>query len=104
MREGYLLQAPVKHWYCPNCTHTDVTYEVRPHTRFHNCAGLKGFSAPMIEEGIECKVEAVVREDYVGNDIVRHDGEGRPIMAVVTTRDDGNDCAVFAPTVRINVE
>lgn len=88
---------PEQRWECPNCTATDVTHESQPHTRFHNCRGLKGLTAPMVPAGTRCKVEAVEREDYVGKETVTTDGEGRPIMAVRTTREDGNDVAVFAP-------
>jgi len=85
-------------WECPNCTHTDVTHEPKPHTRFHTCRGLKGLSAPMVPAGTDCKVEAVEREDYIKRELVQADGEDRPIMAIVTTRADGsNDCAVLAP-------
>ena len=52
----------------------------------------------MVPAGTRCKVEAVERQDYINGDHVRLDGEGRPVMAVVTTRDDGNDVAVYAPT------
>jgi hypothetical protein len=40
------------------------------------------------------------RADYVGAERgVRYDGEGRPVMSVITDRWDGsNDCAVFPPT------
>jgi hypothetical protein len=91
---------PEKHWECPNCTLQDVTREARPHTRMHACAGLRGLTAPMVEAGTKCKVEAHEREDYLGDDDgwVRRDGENRPIMAVSTTRDEGEDRAVFAPT------
>jgi len=85
-------------WYCPNCPAKDFTTEAQPHTRYHPCPGLRGFSAPMVRVGVAAKVEAMVREDYVGNDLVARDDSGRPIMSVVTTRDDGNDVAVFAPT------
>jgi hypothetical protein len=85
------------HWVCPNCTLTDVTNDPRPHSRFHACSGLRGISAPMVEDGIRCKVEANERDDYVGDEIVTRDAEGRPVMNVITTRDDGTDCAVFAP-------
>ena len=89
---------PEYRWSCPNCTATDVTYEPRPHTRFHACRGLKGLSAPMVPAGSDCKVEAVERGDYVGRELVTADGEGRPVMSIVTTRADGsNDCAVLAP-------
>lgn len=85
-------------WVCPNCSLTGVTREANPHTRFHACAGLKGLTAPMVQEGVRCKIEAREREDYVGGEDVQTDGEGRPIMSVVTTRDDGQDAVVYAPT------
>lgn len=84
-------------WECPNCSTTTVTCEHRPHTEFHHCAGLGGFWAPMVTAGTRCKIEIIERQDYVGTENVRLH-EGRPIMAVVTTRDDGNDVAVYAPT------
>lgn len=88
---------PEQRWECPNCDITDITHEARAHTRFHDCAGLQGMTAPMVPAGTKCKVETVERGDYIGTDLVQTDGEGKPIMAVVTTRDDGTDCAVFAP-------
>jgi hypothetical protein len=88
----------VKHWTCPNCTATHVTNEPRPHTPFHTCSGLKGLTAPYIEDGTKAKITVVERGDWVGRELVQTDGEGRPIQAVVTTRDDGEDCTVFAPT------
>jgi hypothetical protein len=87
-------------WECPNCTATDVTHEAQPHTRFHACRGLKGLTAPFVPAGTRCKVEAVEREDYIGDEVVTYDGEKRPIMRVETTRDEGNDVAVFAPLAR----
>ena len=89
------------HWSCPNCTTRDVTTEVEPHTRFHACRGLRGLTSPLVEDGVRCAVTAVDREDYVGGESVQRDGEGRPVMAVVTTRDDGQDRAVFAPTATL---
>lgn len=85
-------------WTCPNCDLTDVTHEAQPHTRYHACRGLRGLSAPMVPAGTRCKVEAREREDYVGKELVQTDGEGRPVMAIVTERWDGsNDVAVLAP-------
>lgn len=86
-----------QHWECPNCELKQVTHDVEPHTRFHACRGLKGLTAPMVPEGTKCKVEAVEREDYVGKEELTYDGDGRPVMRVETTRDEGNDVAVFAP-------
>ncbi|MGA1346256.1 MAG: hypothetical protein ACO35E_09850 [Ilumatobacteraceae bacterium] len=90
-------------WACPLCTTEAVTVRAEPHTQMHRCSGLKGLLAPMVEAGTSCKVEAHEREDYVGTELVQTDGEGRPIMAVVTTRDDGQDCTVFAPTATAEV-
>lgn len=91
------LLTPTQHWVCPNCTVESVTHEAQPHTRFHICAGLKGLTAPMVEAGIRAEVTTVEREDYIGSEKVQlHDG--RPVMAVVTKRNDGEDRAVFAPT------
>lgn len=88
---------PEQRWECPNCTSTHVTREARPHTPFHSCSGLRGLTAPFVPAGTDCKVEAVERGDWVGKELVQADGEGRPVMAVVTTRNDGQDCAVLAP-------
>ena len=87
------------HWVCPNCDKEDVTHEPRPHSRFHTCRGLRGLTAPMVPAGTKCKVEAIEREDYVGTEMVQLDPErGRPVMSVVTTRDNGRDTVVFAPS------
>lgn len=85
-----------RNWECPNCDTTAVT-KVDVANRFHPCRGLRGLTAPMVPAGTRCKVEAVERGDWVGKEQVQTDGEGRPVMSVVTTRDDGMDCAVLAP-------
>lgn len=90
-----------RRWECPNCVRTHVTRDPRPHTPFHQCGGLSGLVAPFVEAGTKCTVFAVVREDYVGKEDVRWAG-GLPIMNVTTIRDDGQDCAVFAPTARMS--
>lgn len=84
------------------CGVTDVTPWDVPN-RFHNCRSLAGILAPLVPEGTRCEVRAVEREDYVGSEIVRTDDNGRPIMSVVTTRDDGEDCIAFAPTAHMNM-
>jgi hypothetical protein len=91
-----VLLAGVRDWVCPNCATTDRT-DARVGNRFHACAGLKGITAPLVAAGVRVKVEAREREDYVGRDMVQTDGDGRPVMSVVTTRDDGEDVAVLAP-------
>lgn len=90
-----------QHWTCPNCTETALTKDSEP--RFHNCRGLKGLTAPMVLEGVRCKVEAIERADYVGKAIATYDGEGRPVCAVVTTREDGTDLVVNADAAAAGV-
>jgi hypothetical protein len=100
-----ILQPPEQRWECPNCNLQDVTHEAQPHTRMHPCRGLKGLTAPMVPAGTKCKVEAKEREDYIGKgQKVTLDGEGAAIMAIETTREDGNDIAVLAPCVDIRLE
>lgn len=90
-------------WVCPNCTVTAVTHQTGPHTEFHQCRGLAGLNAPMVRSGVRCKVEVIERGDWVGTELVQVDGNGRPVMSVVTTRDDGTDVAVYAPTAQLNL-
>jgi hypothetical protein len=58
----------------------------------------------MVPEGTKCKIEATEREDYVGHENVQVNEENKPIMSVVTTRDDGQDCAVLAPCASTRTE
>lgn len=90
-------------WECPNCIATDVTREQRPHTRFHICRA-NGMLTPMVPAGTRCKVELVEREDYVGRERVRVAPDGKVYMSAVVVRDDGMDCAVYAPTARADRE
>lgn len=92
-----------QHWGCPNCPATAVT--VGQPNRLHNCPGLRGLIAPLILDGVRCRVRAVEREDYVGREDVRRDGDGRPMAAVLTERADGsNDVMVFPSTVHMRIE
>jgi hypothetical protein len=59
----------------------------------------------MLPKGMDAKVVAHDREDYVGKEDVQLDGNGRPIMSITTERADGtNDTMVFAPTARASVK
>jgi len=91
---------PEQRWECPACDFTDVTHLPAGQvvSRMHDCRGLKGLTAPMVPAGTKCKVETHEREDYIAGELVQTDGDGRPVMSLVTTRDDGQDCVVFAPT------
>ena len=89
-----------RRWSCPNCPLEEETGPVA--NRYHQCAGLRGLTAPLVLAGTRAKVESREREDYVGTeDVFLH--EGRPVMSVVTTRDDGQDVTVFAPTAHARV-
>jgi len=94
-----ILGPPVVKWSCPNCTEYAVT--IGQANRFHTCWGLAGLTAPMVPAGTRVKIEVREREDYIGTEDVQYDGNGRPVMSVVTTRDDGQDCAVYAPTAHV---
>lgn len=83
-------------WYCPACGKTDQTTP-KPN-RFHNCPKMGGLTTPLVRKGVSAKLERVMRQDYVAGEKVQTDDEGRPVMAIVTTRDNGQDTTVFAPT------
>lgn len=86
-------------WFCPNCGATDTTTEARPHARYHTCPKLRYLSAPMVKKGTRARVYLRERDDYVGDELVQLDPElGRPVMSIVTERDEGQDVVVFAPT------
>jgi hypothetical protein len=102
--KGLLLTPPEQRWECPSCPAQDVTHEARQHTRMHNCAGLAGLSVPMVPAGTRAEHRAAEREDYIGDEHVQLDGNGRPVMNVTTIRDEGQDCTVYAPTATAKVE
>lgn len=98
-----LLEPPEQRWRCPNCTVTDRTRGQS--NRFHRCRGLAGLLAPLVLDGVDCVVEAVERGDWIGREQVTLDGNGRPVMAVVTRRADGsNDVMVNAPAARVEAQ
>lgn len=94
---------PVVRWKCQHCNTVGVTRDGETN-RMHNCPGLAGLTAPLVPEGVRCEVRVHEREDYVGKALVTHDGNGRPVMAVETIRDDGNDIAVFAECATTRTE
>lgn len=86
-------------WICYSCSLTDVTYDPEPHTRFHICKRT-GLTMPMVEDGVRCKFEFNEREDYVNGDDVQM-YNGRPVMNLTVTRDEGEDCVVYAPAATV---
>lgn len=51
-------------------------------------------TAPLIRANVYAKVEAEERADYLGREIQATGDDGKPYMAVRTTRDDGDDLMV----------
>lgn len=98
------LIPPERRWVCSRCDHTHVTHETRPHTPFHPCRGLAGLTSPMTPFGERVNVTTKMREDYIGDEVVTRDGEGRPVMAVEVERDDGTDVSVFAPMAKVDMK
>lgn len=91
-----VVMTPEQRWECPDCVTRVVTHEARVHTEFHTCRKT-GMWQPMVPAGTRCKVELVERGDYVNGELVQLDPRGRPVMSCVVTRDDGMDCAIYAP-------
>ena len=91
-----------KDWVCARgCGSHARTYDDKlPH---HPCKAMNGLMVPLIAVGTKAKVEAVERQDYVGNDIVNYT-DGKVIMSTVVTRDDGQDCTVYAPCAVAQVD
>jgi len=91
------------HWYCPQCGKEAVT-DTPPAPRTyptHVCPKLRFLSVPLVRKGTPAKIEVIERGDYVGKEIVTLDPERkRPVQAVVTTRDNGTDSAVYAPAAQ----
>lgn len=85
-----------RNWVCPNdCESWARTVDAT--TPMHRCKNMAGLLVPLVVAGTRCKVEAVERQDWIGDEQVQTDADGRPVMSVVTTRDDGQDCTVYAP-------
>lgn len=84
-----------KRWACPNCDAAAQTFDTS--TPMHHCPRLAGLYAALVPEGVKARVTAVEREDYIGKEQVQFDANGRPVMAIVTERDDGQDCTILAP-------
>lgn len=99
---GAMLRATYE-FYCPQCGYEHVQSEApkpRQHVT-HVCPKLRFLSVPLVRKGTAAKIEVKERGDYVGREIVTLDPERkRPVQAIVTTRDDGQDTAVFAPAAR----
>ncbi len=89
-----------RHWVCPSCTETQVTYEANTVGLLHNCRGRKLLTVPLVQEGTRVDIVVHPLEDYIGDKLIRLDAEHRPVTHVTTVRDDGQDATVYpAPAV-----
>ena len=90
-----LLRVPYEDWYCPNCGLSERVKALAPgSSRFHTCPRLHMLTAPLLRAGVRAKVEAEERADYLGREIQETGDDGKPYMAVRTTRGDGDDLLV----------
>jgi hypothetical protein len=102
--EGLLLQHP-RIWRCASKDCDAAARTVSQKVPWHSCKALRGLTAPLIPDGERAHVVAVDREDYVGSEDVRVDGDGRPVMALNVERPDGsNDRVVYAPTATASAD
>ena len=99
-----IFNVPMVNWVCPNCPVKVQKPRVVNQQEYHTCRGMKMLTIPMVEEGKKVKVTANEREDYVRNELVQTDAEGRPVMNVTIEREDGIDCTVYAPTANATRE
>lgn len=97
-----LLRVPFEDWYCPNkCGVAERQPALPPDSsRYHPCPKLHGLNAPLVRVGVKAKVEAEERQDVLGRQIQAMGDDGKPYMAVRTTRDDGEDLLVNAGHAR----
>ena len=92
-------------WTCPNCPAADRTPALPPNaSRFHQCPGLHGLSAPLVRAGTDCKVTAAERQDYLGGDEQATGDDGKPYMSIRLTRPDGEDLWVNAGLARAEMK
>lgn len=99
-----MVQILTQLWYCPHRNCESCARTVDSKIPMHPCKGLAGLMAPLVREGEGAKVEVREREDYVGREIVQFSADNRPVMSVVTTRDTGQDCTVYAPLACIDMK
>lgn len=101
-----ILPAVAQVWVCPGerCTMRAKTTKPGAAAPPHQCRGLKGLTVPMVPEGTKAEARPVERGDYIGSELVQTDSEGRPVMAVQTIRDEGQDVTVYAPVATAGSE
>jgi hypothetical protein len=90
-------------WHCGSCEAWAITYDAK--IPMHYCQKLAlGMRVPLVRKGEASKIEVVERGDFIGKESVQLDTAGRPVMAVVITRDEGQDCTVYPPVASAESE
>ena len=88
-------------WSCAKCSAWARTVDDKlPH---HPCPGRAGLMVPLVREGTKAKLVVNEREDYIKKELVQVDGNGRPVMNVTTETDEGINCTVYPPTVKMDL-
>jgi hypothetical protein len=89
----------IRSWHCPECRLTSQTRDDGTGVRYHQCPKLRGLATPMLLAGVKAKLTLHEWDDYIGSEMVQLDPERRrPVRSIVTTRDNGQDVVVLAPT------
>lgn len=89
-------------WECPACGKTAEVPGAYGKV-VHRCPKMGGLTTPYVRKGAKAKLSLVMREDYIGDELVQTDDEGRPVMALITEREDGQDTRVFAPAAKLRL-
>lgn len=90
----------MREWRCPGCSFVLTVDKPASVTPYHPCPMAGGLKVPMVAAGVRAKLTVVERGDWVGGDTVTLDDSGRAVQAVLTERDDGMDCTVYAPLAK----
>lgn len=97
--KGLLLDTQ-ENWQCSACGQQHVTKGAKAtQVPLHQCRTHAGAWVPFVRDGVTAHVRVHEREDYIGTETPTTDANGRIIRSVVTERDDGEDCHIFATTV-----
>jgi hypothetical protein len=99
---GVVLLESYEDLACPECGLAE-RIRVLPGNaaRMHNCPGLHGLTAPLVPAGMNCRLVAIERSDYLNDEHQRTGDDGKPYQAVVTERADGSsDAHVFPAAAR----
>lgn len=90
------------YWHCPHCP--AMAHTTDESTPLHLCPDLAGLAVPLVPEGMKARLVVIEREDYLGKERVTYDGNGRPVVGVITERVHGFDTTVYLTTATASVD